>query len=34
MNYSAVLLRHANYRLPTELFVLDAEGGATRRSPL
>ena len=27
MNYSAVLLRHGNYRLPTELFVLDAEGG-------
>ena len=31
MTYNAVLLRQGNYRLPTELYVLDSEGGATGR---
>ena len=34
MIYNAVLLRHGNYRLPTELFVIDVGGGATGQSPL
>jgi hypothetical protein len=29
MNYSAILLKHANYRLPTQLFVLDSAGGSS-----
>ena len=29
LNYNAVLLEPANFRLPIELFVLDTEGGAT-----
>lgn len=31
MTYNAVLLRSGNYRLPTELYVLDSEGGASGR---
>jgi hypothetical protein len=29
MIYSAVLLRHGNFRLPIELYVLDVEGGSS-----
>jgi len=29
MNYNAVLLKHGDYRLPTELFVLDSELGVS-----
>ena len=29
MSYSAVLLKQGNYRLPTEIFVLDSEGGVS-----
>ena len=34
MIYNAVLLRHGNYRLPTELYVLDVEAGPAEESSM